>query len=158
MEPLAALCLWRATVSGVTTAWFILCIWNQVLDFEIGAWLGHTFVLVSLSRLLKMLVALMTNDCLCLQLAFCKSNLLLSISLWFRVRIVLAAFPCSDLDNLSEKINPSGVFHKSNSQGYPSASLESCWKCCISALETSVTGACGGAQQAWAEPRNVPLI
>lgn len=128
------------------------------LDFEVGTWLGHTVLSVDLSRLLKMLVTLMTKGCLCLQLAFCKSSLLLSISLWFRVRMLLVCFPLWDLDNLSENINPSGVFHKSHSKGSPSASLGSCWKCCISAPEMSITGACSTAQQASAQPRNVPLI
>lgn len=71
--------------------------------------------------------------------------------------MLLACLPHWDLDNLSENINRSGLFHKSHSQGSPSAILGSCWKCCISVPEMSITGACSSAQRASAQPRNVPL-
>lgn len=71
--------------------------------------------------------------------------------------MLLACFLHWDSDNLSENINGSGLFHQSHSQGSPSAILGSCWKCCVSAPEMSVTGGCSGAQQASAQPRNVPL-
>jgi len=62
------------------------------------------------------------------------------------------------LEMLRENINSFGAFHNSHSQKSPSASLGSCWKCCISAAEIIISGVCSGTQQLLAQSRNVPLI
>lgn len=71
--------------------------------------------------------------------------------------MLLACFLHWDSDNLGGNINNSGLFHQSHSQRSPSAILGSCWKCCVSAPEMNIAGGCSGAQQASAQPRNVPL-
>lgn len=146
-DPESLECAWRGKWLDFRDAWMKL--WPLQVKL-----LSHIQSYLSWPQDAKVTL---TKSCLCLQLAFRKSSLLLSASLWFKVRMFLAHFPCWTWDDLREIINSFGAFCNSHSQESLSASLGICWKCCISAAEIIISDVCSSAQQLLAQPRNVPL-